>query len=193
VVALDLGAAMVARARDNLAAFGNVRVEQAAFEDWPLPAEPFDLVLSATAWHWVDPAVRVAKARAALRPGGALAILHTHHVAGAGDAFFADVQHCYVRWMPGTATDQRLPLPDDVAPDAEVLPGFAAPRTRRQVWDEMYDTGAYFGLISTYSSHLALAPDERAGLLGCVAEVLDRHGGRLTKRYLAELRVAVRD
>jgi len=194
VVALDLGASMVALARENLAAFANVRVEHATFEDWSVPGEPFDLVFSATAWHWVDPAVRVGRARAALRPGGALAVVHTHHVAGAGDAFLADVQACYERWMPGTSPGQRLPTPDEVPPDAEPLPGFAAPHFRRHAWDATYDTRTYLDLISTYSSHRALEPEAHDALLACVAETLDtRHGGRFTKRYLAELRVAVRD
>lgn len=194
VVALDLGASMAALAHDKLAAFENVHVEHAAFERWPSPAEPFDVVFSATAWHWVDPAVRVTKARDALRPGGALAIVHGHHVAGAGDAFFTDVQPCYERWMPGTPFGRRLPPPDEIAPDAEALHGFAAPQFRRHLWDATYDTGTYLELISTYSSHRALERHAREALLACVAEVLDtRHGGRLTKRYMAELRVAIRD
>ena len=53
-----------------------------SFEDWILPADPFDVVFCATAWHWRDPAVRLAKATEALRPGGTVAIVWTHHVAG---------------------------------------------------------------------------------------------------------------
>ena len=85
IVAVELGAAMAAVARRNLARFPAVEVAVAAFQDWPLPPEPFDVVVAATAWHWLDPAVRVAKAAAALRPGGTLATVATHHVAG-GDA-----------------------------------------------------------------------------------------------------------
>jgi hypothetical protein len=37
-------------------------------------------------------------------------------------------------------------------------------------------------------------PDaDREGLLGCIGSLIDRrHGGRITKRYLTELRVAHR-
>jgi hypothetical protein len=69
VVAVELGADLAAVARRNLARFPAVEVVTAAFEGWPLPSEPFDLVLAATAFHWVDPAVRVVKAADALRPG----------------------------------------------------------------------------------------------------------------------------
>jgi protein-L-isoaspartate O-methyltransferase len=54
VVAVELGADLAALAARNLAGFPSVEVVNAAFEDWPLPAEPFDLVLAATAFHWID-------------------------------------------------------------------------------------------------------------------------------------------
>src|SRR6266542_1334984 len=80
VVAVELGADLAAVARRNLDRFTAARVEVAAFEHWPLPPEPFDAVVAATAFHWLDPAVRVAKAADALCPGGALATIATHHL-----------------------------------------------------------------------------------------------------------------
>ena len=104
VVAVELGADLAAVARRKLAGFANVEVVTAAFEDWPLPAEAFDLVLAATAFHWIDPAVRIDKVADALRPGGSLATITTHHVAGGDESFFAYAQSCYVRWDPDTPT-----------------------------------------------------------------------------------------
>jgi SAM-dependent methyltransferase len=74
VVAVELGAGLANVARKKLAPFAAVRVVNAVFEAWPLPAEPFDLVFAATSFHWIDRAVRVTKSADALRPGGALAV-----------------------------------------------------------------------------------------------------------------------
>jgi ubiquinone/menaquinone biosynthesis C-methylase UbiE len=68
VVAVELGADLAAVAGRNLGRFPAVEVVTAAFEDWPLPGEPFDLVLAATSFHWLDPAVRVVKAADASDP-----------------------------------------------------------------------------------------------------------------------------
>lgn len=46
VVAVELGPETAAVARRNLAAFPTVQVLTSAFEDWPLPIEPFDLVFA---------------------------------------------------------------------------------------------------------------------------------------------------
>jgi hypothetical protein len=55
IVALELGAGLAALARRNLAGFPAVEVINVAFEAWPLPAEPFDAVVAATSFHWIDP------------------------------------------------------------------------------------------------------------------------------------------
>jgi hypothetical protein len=53
-----------------------------------------------------------------------------------------------------------------------------------------YATAEYLDLLRTYSPTLALGDSDRAGLLGCIADLIDgRYGGRIVKRYLTELRV----
>jgi SAM-dependent methyltransferase len=196
VVAVEFGAGLATVARRNLARFPEVEIVTAAFEDWPLPAEPFDVVLAATAFHWIDPAVRVVKAAEALRPGGALATVATHHVAGGrDDAFFAEVQACYERWDPGTPPGgDPLKPAADIPSSSEELDRSArfGPATfRRHEWEQAYTTSGYVDVLLTYSGHRALDPQAQAGLLGCVADLIDSaHGGRISKRYLTELRVA---
>ena len=196
VVAIELGAALADMARRNVSAFPAVRVVNAAFESWPLPAEPFDAVVAATAFHWIDPTVRVSKPADALRPGGALAVVSTHHVAGGSERFFADVQRCYERWDPATPAGLRLPAAGDV-PHAlgELAAGsrFGEPALRRYEHEIAYSAAEYRDLLLTYSGHRAMEPDARRALLDCVTGLIDRdHGGRIAKRYMNELAVAHR-
>ncbi|WP_420032461.1 class I SAM-dependent methyltransferase [Streptomyces sp. cg28] len=206
IVAVELGAELAAVARRNLAGHSGTTVEVAAFEDWPLPPEPFDLVLAATSFHWIDPAVRVAKSAAALRPGGLLATLSTHHVAGGTEQFFVDVQRCYERFDPATPPGLRLTAADDIPYDSQEAPGrtaaqgnaalpgadrFEPPVFRRHTRDLTFTTDQYLDLLCTFSGTRALAPAARAGLLDCVGRLIDRaYGGTVTKRYLTELRLA---
>lgn len=80
ILTVELGAEMAEVARHNLSSFPKVEVDVSAFEDWPLPKQKFDLVVSANAFHWIDENVRMSKAADALREGGALAIISTHHI-----------------------------------------------------------------------------------------------------------------
>ncbi len=194
VVAIELGPALATVARRNFAGNTAVEVINARFEDWPLPAEQFDLVFSATAFHWLDPAVRLAKCAAALRPGGALAVVATDHVEGGTSQFFADAQECYERHMPGTPAGLRSEVPAAV-PDAHHgldAPGpFEAPQYRRYLAEHTYTTSEYLDVINTYSSNLVLLPADREALDACLAALIDsRYGGRVTKAYLHQLTLA---
>jgi len=195
VVAVELGADLAAVVRRNLARFPAVEVVAAAFEDWPLPSEPFDLVLAATSFHWLDPAVRVVKAADALRPGGTLATVATHHVAGGDESFFAEAQACYIRWDPATPPDGApLRAAADIPSSSDELDRshrFGPVTFRRYEWELPYTTASYLEVLLTYSGHRALDPAAKAGLLDCIANLIDSgYGGRITKRYLTELRVA---
>ncbi|MFW6690505.1 class I SAM-dependent methyltransferase [Streptomyces sp. MAR4 CNX-425] len=196
VTAVELGADMARVARRNLAGFPDVTVVNAAFEEWPLPPEPFDVVLAATAFAWVDPAIRVPRSADALRPGGVLATVRTHHVAGGSEEFFAEVQGCYERFDPATPPGLRLRPASAVPEDRDDLAGeerFAAPVFHRYERELPYSTAEYLDLLRTYSGHRALPGPARDGLLGCVRGLIDeRHGGRVVKRYLTELRLARR-
>src|SRR4051794_16075937 len=98
VVAIELGAGLADVARRNLAAFPRVDIVNAAFEEWPLPPVSFDAAVAATSFHWLDAEVRLAKVADALRSGGALVVIATHHVAGGDGPFFAEVQCCVLSY-----------------------------------------------------------------------------------------------
>jgi SAM-dependent methyltransferase len=197
VVAVELGAGLAAVARRKLASFPAVTVVNAAFEAWELPATPFDAVVAATSFHWIEPVVRVPKSADALRAGGALAVISTHHVAGGGERFFADVQRCYERWDPETPPGGvTLPAASAVPFDRgelEVGGRFGDVVFRRYEHEQAYSTAEYRDLLLTYSGHRAMDPDAQRGLLGCITRLIDEgYGGRIAKRYMNQLAVAFR-
>ncbi|MFD5267920.1 class I SAM-dependent methyltransferase [Streptomyces sp. NPDC058335] len=196
LTAVELGLSLAAVARRHLAAYPRVEVVVGDFDRWPLPAELFDLVVSATAFHWLDPDARVAKTADALRPGGLLALVTTHHVAGGSLEFFARAQRCYERWDPATPPGLRLESADETATDLRELTRgarFEDVTVRRHEQDLPYSADDYLEVLLTYSGHLALDEPARRGLLACIRGLIEsRHGGSVTKRYLHELIVARR-
>ena len=55
LTAIEPGADMAALARRRLATFANVTVETSTFERWDDRGARFDVLVAASAWHWVDP------------------------------------------------------------------------------------------------------------------------------------------
>ena len=77
VDAVDPGTNMIAVAQRRVGKTDAVSFHLGRFEDVDLPDKSFDAVFSATAFHWVDPAVGWAKAAAYLRIGGLLHFCRT--------------------------------------------------------------------------------------------------------------------
>jgi SAM-dependent methyltransferase len=168
ITCVELGAELAAAARANLTGFG-VEVVQGPFEEWQ-PDEPARLVYAATAWHWIDPAVRYQRAWQALHPGGHLAIWGAGHVfPEGGDPFFSEIQDVYDEigegLPPGSPQPQPQPgeQPDDRA-DIEASGLFEVTAVRHYDWERAYSAEEYIELLSTFSGHLAMADWKRERL-----------------------------
>jgi ubiquinone/menaquinone biosynthesis C-methylase UbiE len=101
VEAVDPGAELVAIARRRLEG-SSVRFHIGRFEDVELPGGSFDAVFSATAFHWVDPAVGWAKVARLLRPGGVLGLLA--HVGGSSLELDDEFLAAWREVLPAAAT-----------------------------------------------------------------------------------------
>jgi SAM-dependent methyltransferase len=196
LTAIEPDAPLVAEAQRLLGANPKVEFHIARFEDWLLPEETFDLVLAATAFHWIDPDVRYVKSGDALSPGGALAVINTYHVAGGSQTFFEEVQACYARHMPAASPPPGLRPPEAIDADIAgfVANGlFAEPVVRRYLWQQTYTASEYTELLSTYSNHIAVTDRQRDALFACITNLIDtRFDGRIEKQYMTELIVAKR-
>lgn len=191
VHAVELGARLAEVASARLASFGAVRVEVGDFDHWVADDAGFDVVFAATAFHWLDPATRFERTANLLRPGGVLVTVRTDHIAGGTAAFFRDVQTCYRRYDPTTPPHHRLRTAAAIPFDRVVGPRYGRPVFRRYEWTVDHDTAGYLDVLRTYSPQLAMPPLVREGFLREVGDLIDgRYGGRITKRYLTELRVA---
>lgn len=196
ILALEPGANLAAVSRRNLAAFSEVEVRERSFEEWELEARPFDLVVAATSFKWVDPAIRYWKAGEALRSGGCAALFWNAHVyVPEEDRFFDDVQAIYRRYLPDSVGRPSLgsELPTTIDQGFAESGMFEQVAVRQYPWTEWYDTGRYIKLLQTFSEHIALPEKERASLLREVAALIDSgFGGRLVKHQVAVLQLARR-
>src|SRR5918998_2728742 len=117
-LSVGLGKNLAAVARRNLADYPLVEVRTGDFENYPLQEGAFDLAVSATAFHWLDPARAYPKTNRALRPGGAVALFWNEHVhTDASKGFFEAAQRIYEREAPeivGPDDHKGLPRPYEV-------------------------------------------------------------------------------
>src|SRR5215212_6677682 len=168
ILCIELGENMAALARANLKWYPRAEVRTGAFEESSLQEEAFDLAFSATAFHWLDPAIAYPKAAGALRDGGSLALFWNIHVhSDASEGFFEAAQRIYEREAPeivGPEDYKGLPRPHEVPDRTDEIKStglFGRITTRDYRWDEAYDARGYLRVLSTYSGHRSLSDDTR--------------------------------
>ncbi|CAN5660827.1 class I SAM-dependent methyltransferase [soil metagenome] len=198
ILCIELGENMAAVARRNLEGCPQTEVRTGTFEEWALQEKAFDLAISATAFHWLDPAVAYPKVARSLREGRSLALFWNVHVqSDAGGGFFEAAQRIYEREAPeivGPKDYKGLPQPDEVPDRKEEIQNsghFDRIITRHYRWDETYDSRGYLRVLNTYSGHRSLRDDTRERLFRGIADLIDtRFGGCIVKGYLTTLYVA---
>lgn len=186
ITALELGAALAAAARANLAGY-EVDVVEARFEDWEPDGAVFDLVFAATAWHWVDPDLRYSKAAAVLRPRAHLALWGAGHVIPYdGDPFFEEVQEVYEEIGEGLPAGSVTPRPGELPDDREGIEAsgfFEVIEARQYDWETIHDAESYIELLNTFSGHIAMADWQRERLYGEIRRRLAQRDDGLLRRH----------
>jgi SAM-dependent methyltransferase len=195
ITAIELGTELAEQAQRNLAAFPAVDVVTSSFEEWDAEHE-YDLIYAATAWHWIDPAVKYAKAAELLRPDGHLAIWGATHGFPVGfDPFFPEIQKVYEEIGEDNPND-RFPPPtpdqvkDPIAGEMAASGRFELVGERRYVWGLRYTADQYLALLDTFSGHIAMGRAKRDRLYGEIRRLLgERPDGMLTRHWMSILTV----
>jgi SAM-dependent methyltransferase len=191
LTAVELGPHLAALARENLARFPNVCVEVGAFEAWPLPAQKFDAVVCANAFHWLDPEIRLSKSAQALCPDGSLVLLHVHHARGGTPGFFEDTQPYYMDWGLSEDPFFQPPTPAEVPTMYEELDEdheFRAVERRRFEIPMRYSTTSYVGWLRTDSLVNSLDAQSGRGFLADIEHLIDtKYDGEVVRNFVYEV------
>lgn len=210
ITGIELGASMARLCRENLAAFPNVEILNTAFEDWqPVghdrnrPAisdrvpradcpEPFDLALSATAFHWIPAKLAFTRCAKVLRPSGSLALLW-NFVDVPDNRFYNDLRALYRRIAPQVHLSK--PPEERILRQSRKITssGLFGPVTiLRYPWQKEYTADSYIGLLKTMSDHAILAPKVRNEVFRAIRKLIDAHGGSFVRPVIAVLFLAPR-
>ena len=166
----------------------DVDVIEERFENWtPDEDQLFDLVFAATSWHWIDPAIRYAKAWEVLRPGGHLAFWDAVHVfPEGGDTFFSEIQAVYDQIGEGLPPGADRPRPRELKDRGDEISAtgmFDVVLVRHFDWERVYDAAGYIELLETFSGHIAMEDWKRERLYAEIRTRLARRDDGLLRRH----------
>jgi SAM-dependent methyltransferase len=143
-------------------------------EQLPIRADAVDLVVCATAWHWLNPSTALGQIERVLRPGGHLAMWWANHQSDDGIAWEAAQSAVFDRWdaVPGS-----MPLtvegvgPRESAADLRAR-GLDVRLEREFTWSRVVTREQHLRVLATHSIHLVRPETERRAILGEIEAAL---------------------
>lgn len=180
---VDPGRNLVALAKSNCQRWQSVSFTIGKFEDLLFDVHSYDLVYSAQAFHWVDPAIRLQKTARLLARGGSLALLY-NYPGRRRDSILEELGRSIKKETRG-----KLKVWDyggDVANWARELTCsglFKKVKLLRHKWTCEYDAERYAGLFRTYSDFLSLPKTIQKRVIRRIKEVINKNGGRVSRSY----------
>lgn len=180
VTAVDPGENLARYIKAKFADKPNFRIICADFERYESDRK-FDLIYSATAFHWIAEPAGYQKARRLLKPGGALALFWNHPFAARrDDPLHAEIQAAYRAHRPNGGWPREFSAEDCGAVAGRLKRcGFTDVVTRLFYGARTLCAADYRALLGTYSDHRAMQPAARLGLEQSIVAAIDRHGGWL--------------
>ena len=187
ILCIEPGVQMGEILRSKLAPYPKAKVLTTTFEEWPEKRSQFDLVISAQAFHWIDPEVGYPKSAKALKPGGWIA-LFWNLPNDPEDGIYNEIQKVYRRAAPDMGRrQQNKSLTQEVEEMRERMATFGEYFPERFIyrtaWRKRYTAEAYLRLLGTYSDHIALPATRRQKLFDGIRRVIERHGDVHEKNY----------
>ena len=155
IYALDPGDSMLNICQKNLSEYRKIKYVNSSFETWSPNGTLFDLIVSGTAFHWVDE-MAYQKLASMLTPNGAIGIFW-HTYLKSDDNQFDEICRDHAPSLYSDDIQVSLELGDKKREEQMLsITGFDNWRVVRYYDHMRYNSTSYVGLLRTWSSHTNL-------------------------------------
>ena len=197
LTAVECGERFSQRLREKFGGYPGFEVLTGKFEDVPLPPESFDLIFSATAFHWIPEKEGYEKVHALLKRGGTFARFANHPFRAQNDPALAEeLDSLYAAYYDAYYKKERKIVSEytekqagDTAQLAEKY-GFSDVSYRLFYRERRFSAAEYVALLGTYSDHIAIEQTLRQEFFRKIEEAIRRRGNVITIRDTMDLQLA---
>ena len=177
--------------------YKNFSVITGRFENLSFPHAEYDLVYSASAFHWIPEEIGYSKVYEMLKPGGAFARFANHPYRDRGNpGLSAEIDRLYARYYCSYYGRQMKTEPeygdDQAARIAQIAEKYGFTDIRHALFHRTrtFSAGEYIELLGTYSDHIAMEENIRMEFFAKIEEAVNRYGGTITIYDTIDLQLA---
>lgn len=191
LTAVELGEAMARFCKEKFAGFPNFHIMNSDFEKVHLENDTYDLVYSATAFHWIPREVGYPKVFSILRSGGVIALFwnHVSRVNAELDCAMQEVYRKYPLYQPSTihrcSEENSLKMVNAITKY-----GFVDVDCHLYHQTRVLDAPEYMSLLNTNSDHRARQNEIRIQMERELSRVIHDFGGQIALNDTMDLYLA---
>jgi len=203
VTAVEMGTNMSAFLLDKFKEHVNFNVITSTFEDVRLDDNSYDLIYSASAFHWIDAEIGCPKVLRLLKNGGAFVLFRNNVYRQDGSNLDTAIDAVYEKYYYKHYTRYDRPVDlskmtyDDFLKPAEIHRGFRFNSLEQYGFNDItmklyngsriYGADEYISLMDTMSDHRAMPENDREALYTGIKDAISNHGGQLEMKYIFQL------
>lgn len=184
ITAIELGENLAELTREKFKDRPSVRIINSQFETWNHENVHFNLAISGTAFHFIQPQeLGYRKVFDLLRDQGSIAFFWTVHVPSYHEPY-NEIRELYRKYAP-QLDDSQNPSMEQIMEDRSKLTLkdglFEDLKVMQYTWEQLFTASEYISLLNTNSRHRLVPEGIRNELFREIREVIERHGGNLVK------------
>jgi SAM-dependent methyltransferase len=182
VTAIELGDKLADYSRNKFSQYSNLDIKNIPFEEYEGDQDSFDLIYSATAFHWIPVGLGFPKLFNLLKPGGAIALFWNRPFVGKeNDPVHHAIQQIYTDLRPDSS---RKVLQHETKRYEGTISnilnyGFTDLEFRLLHNERQFNAEEYVALLQTYSDHAMLPTNVKRKFEKNIKEVIIAHGNEL--------------
>jgi SAM-dependent methyltransferase len=197
VTSLEIGNEQVQYLLEKYLDYHNFKAICSSFEEYDSLDETYELVFSATAFHWIEPVIGYPKAYKLLKRNGTLAVFwHLSSIVKHQTELNNELCKIFHKYAPELDTflsiDEGEALHELRISQIQTNNLFDKPKTKIYTWNDEYTTERYAKLLNSYSDMHEIDDDKCKAVLNSVAEYIDSKGGKIVVPQEVRLYMAMK-
>jgi len=180
LTAIEIGEDMAKFSKEKFAKFHNFDVINSDFENVNLENDNYDLIYSATAFHWIPQEVGYTKVFNLLKSGGVIALFWNHPFRADAELDFA-IQEVYNTHEPiNNSTIHRFSEEKCLEMAKTIRKyGFVDVEYKLYQQTRIFDAPQYMSLLNTNSDHRARQKEIRILIESELSNAINNFGGKI--------------
>lgn len=197
LTAVECGEQFSALCRDKFRDYPDFNVITNKFENVDFKNDAYNLVYSASAFHWIPEEIGYKKVFAMLKKGGAFARFANHPYRDKGNpALSAAIDEIYDKYYNKYHNKKRELLTEYTekqAADRAMISekyGFTDIRYALFYRERVFTAKEYIELLGTYSDHIAIEETIRTKFFSAIENAINNYGSKITIYDTMDLQLA---